>query len=317
LATPASYNTPLGISLTVKNLDSTHDVFIAEMGARSKGEIKELAVMVKPKYAILTGVNNQHLETFKSIENIVNTKYELFENMAKDGVGIFSSDNDYAKQLKGRFTGEKYSAGVSGDDNLVTAVDVKTDSNGTSFTLLIEGEEGVKCSTVLLGAHSVKNICMAAAVAYKMGLSPAEIATGVNRIQSIGHRLELLPNNKNIVIIDDSYNSNVDGVYSAMEVLDSFSGRKIVLTPGLVELGKVENLENFKFGKLLAQHADIVIVIGKHNAEMLINGLIEGGFNRENIKFARSLNKGNAILNEMVIEGDVVLFENDLPDNYN
>ena len=199
----------------------------------------------------------------------------------------------------------------------MTAVDVKNDESGTTFTLMIKGEEPVQCSTVLLGTHSVKNICVAAAVAYKMGLTPNEIAMGINRIQTIGHRLELVPNNKKIVIIDDSYNSNVDGVNAAMEVFDSFKGRKIVLTPGLVELGKMENVENLKFGKLLASHADIVIIIGKHNAEMLINGLFEGGMARENIKFAKNLNKGNALLNEIVKEGDVVLFENDLPDNYN
>ena len=99
--------------------------------------------------------------------------------------------------------------------------------------------------------------------------------------------------------------------------MDNFKGRKIVLTPGLVELGKVENLVNYEFGKTLANHADKVIVVGKHNAEMIIKGLIEGGMDRENIKFAKSLNKGNIMLNEMLEEGDVVLFENDLPDNYN
>jgi UDP-N-acetylmuramoyl-tripeptide--D-alanyl-D-alanine ligase len=158
---------------------------------------------------------------------------------------------------------------------------------------------------------------LAASVAYKIGLTPKEIAQGINRIQSIGHRLELMPNNKNIVIIDDSYNSNPDGVNAAMEVLDTFKGRKIVLTPGLVELGKIENLANFEMGKTLAQHADKVIIVGVHNAVMLINGLVEGGMDRENIIFARTLKKGNEILNELMQEGDVVLFENDLPDNYN
>jgi len=317
LATPASYNTPLGIAITVKNLDSTHDVFIAEMGARSRGDIKELAKMVKPKYGILTGVNSQHLESFGSVENTMDTKFELFENLCEGGIGIFSSDNQNSIKLMERFDGEKYSAGIDGQGNLVTASDVKMDSRGMSFTLNIEGERGVKCSTVLLGTHSVKNICVASAVAYKMGLTAKEIAQGINRIQSIGHRLELVPNNKNIVIIDDSYNSNVDGVSAAMEVLDTFKGRKIVLTPGLVELGKIENVANLEFGKTLAKHADIVIIVGKHNAEMLINGLIDGGMARENIKFAKSLNKGNVMLNNLLNEGDVVLFENDLPDNYN
>lgn len=317
LASPESYNTPLGIALTVKQLDSTHDIFIAEMGARSKGDIAALCKMVKPKYGVLTGVNNQHLETFGSIEVIKDTKFELFENLDKGGAGFFSSDNANAVELMERFDGEKYSAGISGENNFVSASDISVNTRGMTFTLNFKGGKSVKCSTVLLGRHSVRNICLAAAVAFKIGLTPKEIAAGINRIQSIGHRLELMPNNKNIVIIDDSYNSNVDGVNAAMEVLDTFEGRKIVVTPGLVELGKMENVANLEFGKTLAAHADIVIVIGKHNAEMIINGLIDGGMDRENIKFAKSLNKGNALLNEIMVEGDVVLFENDLPDNYN
>ncbi len=317
LATPASFNTPLGIARTVKQLDSTHDVFIAEMGARSKGQIKELANMVKPRYALLTGVNNQHLETFGDLETIKDTKYELFENLAEGGVGFFSTDNENSKELMERFEGEKYATGIKDEQNFVYASDIKTDSKGVSFYLHINGERGVKCTTTLLGEHSVKNICLAAAVAYKIGLTPKEIATGISRIQSIGHRLELLPNNKNIVIIDDSYNSSVDGMRAAMQVLDTFKGRKIVVTPGLVELGKQESLANFEMGKTLKEHADLVIVVGKHNAVMLINGLIEAGMDRENIKFAKSLNKGNEMLNDIMKEGDVVLFENDLPDNYN
>lgn len=317
LATPESYNTPLGIALTVKNLDSTHDVFIAEMGARCKGDIEALAKLINPKYGVLTGVNNQHLETFKDIEVTKNTKYELFENLSEGGVGFFSSDNDCATELCARFDGEKYTAGLNGEDNLVTATDISTNERGLNFTLRIKGQEAIECSTVLLGRHSVKNICLAAAVAFKVGLSAEEIASGIGRIQSIGHRLELVPNNKNIVIIDDSYNSNEDGTKAAMEVLDTFKGRKIVLTPGLVELGKMEGVMNLEFGRLLAKHADIVIVIGNHNSETIINGLIEGGMARENIKFAKTLNKGNEILSEMLKEGDVVMFENDLPDNYN
>lgn len=317
LSTPNSFNTPMGIALTVKGLDSTHDIFIAEMGARNKGDIKELADMIKPSVAVLTGINNQHLESFGSIGTIKNTKFELFEGLTENGVGFFSSESEGAKELFNRFNGEKYSAGINKEGNFAYATDITTDERGMSFNLHINGEQTVKCCTVLLGRHSVSNICLAAAVAYKIGLTPEEIAMGVNRIPALKHRLELLPNNKNIVIIDDSYNSNEDGIRAAMDVLDTFSGRKIVLTPGLVELGKMENVVNLEFGKTLARHADLVIVIGKHNAEMLISGLTDGGFNKENILFAKSLNKANVLLNGIVKEGDVVLFENDLPDNYN
>ncbi len=318
LATPESYNTPLGIALTVNNLDSTHDIFIAEMGARNKGDIKEVAQMVNPMYGILTGVNSQHLESFGSIENIKDTKYELFENLTDGGEGFFCSDNKYAMELAERFRGEKYFAGTGGyEDNLVWATDIVTDWHGTSFNLCIKGEEPVRCATVLLGKHSIRNICLAAAVAYKIGMSAKEIAFGIIRIQSVGHRLEIMPNNKGIVIIDDSYNANIDGAEAAMEVLDMFEGRKIVVTPGLVELGKEEGVLNVEYGKMLAKHADVVIIVGRHNAEMILSGLIDGGMKKEDIRFAKNLNRGNEELNKMAKSGDVVLFENDLPDNYN
>ncbi len=317
LATPMSYNTPMGLGITIRGLDSTHDIFIAEFGARYKGDVKELTEIVKPDYAVLTGVNNQHLETFGSIETTKKTKFELFENLKQGGVGFFSSDNEGSMELYQKFDGEKYLAGLDGENGLVKATDIKVGPNGTTFTLVFDKKEKVTCKTTLLGSHNVRNICLASAVAYKVGLAPEEIAQGINRLTTIEHRLELMPNKKNIVIIDDSYNSNVDGVRAAMEVLDAFNGRKIVLTPGLVELGKEENIANFEMGKLLAKHTDMVIIIGKHNAEMLINGLKDAGFNTEKVLFAKSLNRGNDLLNEIMAEGDVVLFENDLPDNYN
>lgn len=315
LATPESYNTPLGISLTVKKLDSTHDVFIAEMGARHKGDIADLAGIVKPRYAVLTGVNAQHLETFGTEENIKNAKFELFESLGENGYGFFSADNEGSIELYEKWSGEKYSAGVNGE--FVKATKITVNENGLTFSLQIKGEKPVTCHTTLLGKHNISNICLASAVAYKIGLTPTEIAEGINRLKSVGHRLELVTNNKDITIIDDSYNANEDGVRAALEVLDCFSGRKIVLTPGMIELGKRENLANYEFGKLLAGKADKVIIIGKHNAEMLIKGLLEAGMQKENILFAKSLQKGNILLNEILQKGDVVLFENDLPDTYN
>ena len=203
------------------------------------------------------------------------------------------------------------------DGDFVYATDVKVSTVGTEFTLNIQGEKPIAVSTVLLGTHNIKNICLASAVAYKMGMTPDLIAQGINRIQTIGHRLEIVTNNKNIAIIDDSYNASPDGIKAAMEVLDAFTGRKIVVTPGLVELGKEEAAANLAFGKMLASHADLVIIIGKHNAVMLIDGLVDGGMSKDDIKFAKNLNRGNELLNSIMKEGDVVLFENDLPDNYN
>lgn len=314
LATPGSYNTPLGVAVTAKKLDSTHDVFIAEMGARHVGDISDLASLVKPQYAVLTGVNDQHLETFGSRENIRLTKFELFENLPEHASGFFGADNEISRELYEEAKCEKYLAGING--TFVSADQITQGENGSSFMLRIAGERGVKCNTTLLGKHNIGNICLAAAVAYKIGLTPREIAEGVNRLKAVSHRLEMVTNNKDIRIIDDSYNSNPDGVRAALEVLSAFEGRKIVVTPGLVELGKEEAFANYEMGKAIAAAADKLIVIGRHNGEMLIKGWYDGGRTNEDVMFAKNLEKGNELLNGIIRAGDVVLFENDLPDTY-
>ncbi len=316
LATPESYNTPLGVSLATRKLDGTHDVFIVEMGARRKGDIKELVDMVKPDVAVLTGINNQHLETFGTEEIVKLTKYELIEGLKKDGKAFFSSDSVGSLELYEKCETEKYLSGLNGENNFVTAKNIKLVNGGLTFELVV-GDKTFNMSTTLLGRHNISNICLAVSVALKLGMTEEEIALGVNRLSSIWHRLELIANNKDITIIDDSYNSNENGFKSAMEVLDMFEGRKIVLTPGLVELGKMENVVNYSLGKLLSNHANIVIVIGRHNAEMLVNGLKDGGMDSANIHFAKTLQKANEYLNSILRPKDVVLFENDLPDNYN
>lgn len=316
LATPESYNTPLGVSMATKKLDGTHDVFIVEMGARHRGDIKELVEMVKPDVAVLTGINNQHLESFGSEEIIKLTKYELFEGLKEKGKAFFSSDNKGSLELYEKFNGEKYISGLNGENNFVTAKEIKLLENNLTFDLIV-GDTIVNLSTTLLGKHNISNICLAVSVALKLGMTIEEISMGVNRLSSVWHRLQLVANNKDITIIDDSYNSNEDGFKAAMEVLDMYEGRKIVLTPGLIELGKMENVVNYELGKLLSSHANIVIVIGKHNAEMLISGLKDGGLDVDNIVFAKNLQKANEYLNSIIKPKDVVLFENDLPDNYN
>ena len=161
---------------------------------------------------------------------------------------------------------------------------------GSTFTLHVGGQE-VACSTVLIGTHNVSNICLAVAVAFRLGLTPAEIAAGVNRLKPIKHRLETVPTDKGFTIIDDSFNSNVNGTIAAMEVLDHFSGRKIVITPGLVELGKIEDYENYELGRRLGAHADVVILVGKRRIDKINEGLISVDFPKENIHTVKDLGR--------------------------
>ncbi len=314
MATPLSYNTPLGITKTVKRLDGTEDVFIAEMGARRVGDIKKLTEIVEPDIAIITGVVSQHLETFNKIENIKKTKYELIENM-KGGKAVFSADNVHTKEMFKKCKKPSVLAGV----NLrvkptVYATDIESNEFGTSFTLHV-GENETLCQTKLLGKHNVSNICLAVAVADMLGLSLSEISSAISRIEPIKHRLELIKSN-GLTILDDSYNANPEGIKCALDVLKSFSGKKFVVTPGIVELGFLENEKNFEFGKLLSKVCDGVILVGRARALKIREGLLSSRYSQDKIYMVSSLEDAKAKIAEIAGEGDVVLFENDLPDKY-
>lgn len=315
LSTPSSYNTPMGICKTVKNLTDKHQVFIAEMGARHVGDIKELAEIVKPNYAIICGITGQHLETFGSLESIKKTKYELVESMS-NGVVAYTVDNQNTFETLKDCKIKSISAGIDLSKNpKVFAKNVSTSVLGSTFELVI-GKNSVKCHTKLLGKHNVSNICLASAIAFELGLSLGEISAGISRLSYISHRLEIIESKRGITILDDSYNSNVIGIDCALEVLSSFEGRKIVITPGLVELGAYENTENYNFGKKMAKVCDLVILVGKSSAYRMQDGLLDGGFCNDNIIFASSLSDAIKKYNKLLKSGDVLLFENDLPDKF-
>ena len=316
LATPYSFNTPMGVCKTVKNLKSSHQVFIAEMGARRTGEIRELAEIVKPDIAVLTGVVGQHIETFGSIANIKNTKYELVESLADDGYAVFSADNAVSVDLSEKCLKTHVLAGINEKHKEVYAEDISVSVSGTRFTLCVNGER-VECSTVPIGTHNVSNICMAAAVAARLGMTAAEIAAGINRVKPIKHRLEVLGGNTGVTVIDDSFNANVKGTIAAMEVLDCFEGRKIIITPGLVELGDIEEHANYMFGVRMSSHVDIAILVGKRRVGKIKDGLLSEGFPKENVYVVKDLAEGKRLLKDMVKDGDVIIFENDLPDKFN
>ncbi len=314
LITPSSYNTPMGIAKTVNNsLNGSHNVFIAEMGARYKGDIAELAKIVKPTYAAVTAVGNQHLSTFKSIENIYETKYELVKSLPHDGIAAFSADNEYTLKMFGAAECGKILAGKSDSGNAeVKYSDVSFGANGTSFKLMC-GDDSVEITTRLLGRHVPSLISLCAALALKLGVTLAEIAESVSLLQPVEHRLQLIQNG-DVTVLDDAYNSNTEGSAIALEVLGAFEGTRIVITPGLVELGEAETEANEHLGRNAAKYADYAYFVGARG-EVLKSGAIAGGMSEDKITLCASLSE--AVEKSGAIAGrKTILFENDLPDNY-
>ena len=150
----------------------------------------------------------------------------------------------------------------------------------------------------------------------KLGLTPEQIARGIEKIRPIEHRLQLIPNPGGMSVIDDAFNSNIRGAKQAFQVLKAFPEKRIVVTPGMVELGEKEYEMNREFGQAMADCCDTAILVGKKRSQAIREGLRGDGFAENNIHVVSSLNEATGLLRQIVKPGDTVLFENDLPDNY-
>ncbi len=313
--TPHSFNTITGVSKVINDyLKPQNEVLITEMGARNVGDIKELADFIKPKYGIITNIGTQHLLTFGTVENIENTKYELIQALPQDGYAVFNGENEGCKKLYDRCTIEKSLAGNC-DQSKVTYSRIRVDKNGTHFTLMI-GESKMNCNTKLIGKHNVDNIVLCVQMALKLGLSHEQIVAGIKNLKPVPHRLEMTVNENNVTILDDSYNASVEGSEVALEVLSKFGNKKIIVTPGLVELGSREKEENFNFGVKMSKVADYIVIVNKVNLENIKKGIESTKFNMTRVYEAETLDEAKLLLKGIVQNGDAVLFENDLPDNY-
>lgn len=315
LVTPSSFNTPMGVTRVIREqLQPEHEVFVAEMGARHVGDIKEMCELVHPEIGVLTSVGPQHLETFGSIENVASTKYELIEALPRDGMAFFAADGGWCEVLYNQTDMKKALAGLK-EHGLVYAKDIAVSGEGSSFTL-VSGEQEICCKTPLLGRHNVQNIALCAAVALYLGLTMEQVASGIAKLEPVEHRLQLIKGAGGVTVIDDAFNSNPAGAQAAMEVLGGFEGRRIVVTPGMVELGAEEEQRNREFGRQIAKVADIALLIGVKRTEPIKEGMLDQGFPKENIYSLESIDQASAFLAREGRVGDVVLFENDLPDNY-
>jgi len=254
LPSPRNFNTPYGLIITVNNhLDKFDDILIAEMGAYKVGEIKDLCDLVKPKYGILTKIGTAHIEIFGSQENIKKGKFELIESLPHDGIGVLNGDDELQVNYKLKNDCKIVWIGIDNKDVDVRATDIKTSNKGTTFNVIFKGDKKkYEFTTKLLGHNNIYNILASLALSKEFGLSVDQMKKAVLGVRSVEHRLELRPAG-NITYIDDSYNSNPVGSKMALEVLKDMPGLRIVMTPGMVELGEQEDKLNEKFGQQIAE----------------------------------------------------------------
>ncbi|MBP5236500.1 MAG: UDP-N-acetylmuramoyl-tripeptide--D-alanyl-D-alanine ligase [Clostridia bacterium] len=319
LITPESYNTPMGVVKTVRSgLKATDEVFVCEMGAKYRGDIRELCELVNPRIGVLTSIGEQHLESFGSTDAIIDTKFELFDYLPYDGTFFANGDNalitERLANIEPRCRVVLYG---TGENCNYRAMDVSVSSSGTEFT--VAGPDGEMCrfSTKLLGSHAIINLTGAIAVANDMGIPLNELVPYVRRIAPVKHRLQLIENG-NTTIIDDAYNSNPAGCRSALETLSLFKGVKILVTPGMVELGKLQGKCNMEFGVQAAAVCDYVILVGERQTGAILDGLRSAGYPDRKVFLVQNVNEALIKSNSIPTGGEkkIVLLENDLPDNY-
>ncbi|MFN8378695.1 MAG: UDP-N-acetylmuramoyl-tripeptide--D-alanyl-D-alanine ligase [Anaerolineae bacterium] len=327
--TPKSYNTLMGISMSINNdlaEDRSVDYFICEMGAYIPGEIQRIADLVHPTIGIEIEVGPQHLERFGSLENVAIAKYELVKALPPDGIACFNMDNEYVRGMAER----DYPAtriGISKTANPsnpppgvhLVASDVRETLDGLRFTLT-DTRTGASTAieTPLLGEHNVTNLLLAAAVSLHEGMTLSEIARRARTLQPAESRLVRQTTPSGITIINDAYSANPVGIVGALNVLALHdTGRRLLITPGMVELAERHDEENRRLGELAARKATDVILVGAARTAPIREGLLAAGFPEDHLLTVEALREAVQWYEANLKAGDTVMFLNDLPDTYN
>ena len=315
LCTPQSFNTPMGVVRTVReNMKPSDQIFICEMGAKKKGDIKEICDIAHPDFGIITSVGAQHLDTFGSIDAVFKTKFELANAVSEKGGKTYI--NIDCSEIAERIDKENASFVFVGEGTDYFVSDIKRSALGSDFNLNLNGTV-IPVSTKLLGLHSISDILMAAAIGYDLGVSPDDIKVAVSSLKPTEHRLELKSSVNGSLLIDDAYNSNPVGCLEAVRTLGTFENmKKVIITPGLIELGEKEYEANYALGLEAAKTCDIIIFVGKNRSKPLVDAVNSTDFDREKVFVASSFMEAMEIYSRYADKNSVVLLENDLPDNY-
>jgi UDP-N-acetylmuramoyl-tripeptide--D-alanyl-D-alanine ligase len=319
LSTPAHQNTDIAIAkLILEKLTKDIEIFIVEMAAYKRGEIILPCQIVKPKIGILTGINEQHLATFGSQENIIKTKFELIESLPEDGMAVFNWDNNY---IKSKIKDQKSKIPIKNQKFYSTkekldvwAEDIKIEKELIYFKALSKDGDSADFRVNLLGAQNVENILGAACVAKELRMSLKEISRACLKIKSWQGGIQLKKGKGELNIIDATYSANPDGVISHLEHLKIFSGKKVIIMPCLIELGKASKEVHKRIGQKIAEVCHLAIITTKERFQDITEGTIEKGMPRENILFIENPKKIFKKIKNFCQPGDVILLESRVPE---
>lgn len=316
LMTPASFNTPMGVTRTIReHLKPIHEVFICEMGADHVGDIKELCEFIHPSIGVVTSIGPQHLNTFGSLENIIQEKMQMIENLPEDGLGIIYKDNEYIRNYSIKNKCRLVSYGIKESDVDYYATNIVYSPKGSTFTIVTKNDE-VDFETRLLGEHNIANICAAIAIARELKVEWKDLQHAVKKVQYVQHRLEVKKIN-GFTFIDNAFNSNPVGSAMSLEVMKMMPNQRFVITPGMIDLGKQQDELNKEFGRKMKDRVDVAILVGIQQTKPIVEGLQEVNFEASNIHVCKTVKEAFALVYTLATPADTILLENDLPDAFN
>ena len=319
LITPGSVNTAMGIARVIRErLQPHHRYFVVEMGAYGPGSIRRLCALTPPKMGVVTAIGMAHYERFKSLETVAEAKFELAEAAAAAGGKVIAAAEVLDFAAPRRFAeahpdslllvGAAEGAGV-----MIQAM--RQDTDGIAVTVGWRGRS-YELRAPLFGLQQGKNLALVFAAACTLGLAPEDVVASLRSTPQIAHRLEVKREANGATLIDDAYNSNPVGFAAALEVLDVLrrpGGRRILVTPGMVELGAAHDDEHRRIGRLAADHVDVLVAVAPHRVAPLAQSFAEAAPAAE-IVSCPGFAEAQAWMARNVATGDVVLLENDLPD---
>lgn len=322
LKTPENINTPLGIAhLILKDLKESTEILIVEMGEYYKGDIQAIGSLVRPDIAVVTGINETHYERLGNLDTTSSTIFEIVTSMNPDGLVILNADdkhvfNNYKRYIKDQsviFYGKKYPS----KNTKIREIKLLEEGRGLKFNLSIKGKAPTSFTIPFLAEYIIPTIQAAVEIGLKLKVTNDNIKRGILDLKPVPHRLQLIPGQSGVLVIDDSYNANPESVKEALRVFSRFDNkRKVYITPGLVETGEKTKEIHYNIGKNLSRVADLVVLIKNTVTPDIAEGLTKNGFPAESIKWFDSTRELYMALPSFVRPGDVVLFQNDWSDNY-
>jgi len=314
LSTNKHQNAEVGIANCIlQDLNSSHQIFIAEVGAYDKGKVKEVCLVLKPQIGIVTGVNEQHLALFGSMKNLLSAEGggELANALPKDGLLVVNGDNKYCLGLYKEYAGNKKIYSISNKliDSDIWSEEVEVGKDFISFVAINKNKEMAHFGVKVLGKQNVQNLLGAILIARELGMNFEEISEACNGIFQEQAGMTLKQEKHEINVIDSSYSANPDGVFADLEYLRIFEGEKVVVMPCLIELGERSSEIHEKIGQKMGEICDLAIITSKDKYKE-----IEKGFNEKKLQGAKCLLCDNSqniysMITLFCKQGDAVLLE--------